>query len=118
MELKNDYTVTGTLKNIRTFTGSRGTLVTGWLNQRDMSRLSDGTADRPVFVVGMNIVGLDGDVVTDLTNLDKTRQGAEETMLVTLKGRMITRFDRRPSVAEADRRAPQLQFEVFEVHTN
>jgi hypothetical protein len=118
MELINEYTVTGTIKNIRTFTGSRGTLVTGWLNQRDMSRLSDGTADRPVYVVGMNIVGLDGDVVTDLVELDKARQGQEETMLVTLKGRMITKFDRRPQVAESERRVPQLQFEVFEVHTN
>jgi len=118
MELSNSVTITGTIKNIKTFTGTRGTLVTGWLNQRDMSRLSDGTADRPVYVVGMNIVGLDGDVVTDLTSLDKARQGAEETMLVTLKGRMVTRFDRRPLIAEGDRRAPQLQFEVFEVHTN
>jgi len=116
MELTNTVTITGTIKNIRTFTGTRGTLVTGWLNQRDVSRLTDGTADRPVYVAGINIVGLDGDVVTDLVSLDKTRQGQEETMLVTLKGRLVTKFDRRPQVAEADRRAPQIQLEVFEVH--
>ena len=116
MNLVNEVTITGTLKNIKTFSGSKGTLVTGWLSQRDIARLSDGTADRTVFVAGINIVGLDGDVVTDLTNLDKARQGSEETMLVTLKGRLVTRFDRRPNVAEADRNKPQVQLEVFEVH--
>jgi hypothetical protein len=116
--MQNEVTITGTIKNIRTFTGSKGTLVTGWLNQRDFSRLSDGTADRAVYVTGINIVALDDSTVGDLVNLDKARQGAEETMAVTLKGRLITRFDRRPDVAEASRRAPQLQLEVFEVSTN
>jgi len=37
---------------------------------------------------------------------------------VTLKGRLVTRFDRRQDVAETARRAPQLQLEVFEVTTN
>jgi hypothetical protein len=114
----NEVTITGTIKNVRQFTGSKGTLVTGWLNQRDFSRLSDGTADRAVYVTGINIVALDDSTVGDLINLDKARQGAEETMPVTLKGRLITRFDRRPDVAEAARRAPQLQLEVFEVSVN
>jgi hypothetical protein len=117
-QMQNEVTITGTIKNIRTFTGSKGTLVTGWLNQRDFSRLSDGTADRAVYVTGINIVALDDSTVGDLVDLDKARQGAEETMAVTLKGRLITRFDRRPDVAEASRRAPQLQLEVFEVSTN
>ena len=115
MELQNTVTITGTIKNIRTFTGSKGTLVTGWLNQRTHSRLPDVTADRAVYVVGMNIVALDDSTVGDLVSLDKGRQGNEETQQVTLKGRMITRFDRRDNVA--DKRAPQLQFEVFEVVT-
>ena len=118
MELLNNYEVTGTIKNIRSFTGSKGTLVTGWLNQRTYSRLPDGTADRAVYVVGMNIVALDDSAVADLTALDNARQGMEETAQVVLKGRLITRFDRRPDVAENARRAPQLQFEVLEVHTN
>ena len=113
--MENQVIISGTLKNIRTFSGSRGTLVTGWLNQRDYSRLSDGTADRAVYVAGMNIIGLDGDVVTDLQALNNARQGQEETMLVTLKGRLVTKFDRRPGIAESERRAPQLQLEVFEV---
>jgi len=115
MEIKNEYTVTGTLKNIRTFTGSKGTLATGWLDQRTYSRLPDGTADRAVYVVGMNIVALDDYTVGDLVDLDKGRQGNEHTQQVTLKGRMITRFDRRDI---PEKRAPQLQFEVFEVSVN
>jgi len=115
MEIKNEYTVTGTLKNIRTFTGSKGTLATGWLDQRTYSRLPDGTADRAVYVVGMNIVALDDSTVGDLVDLDKARQGNETTQQVTLKGRMITRFDRRDI---PEKRAPQLQFEVFEVSVN
>jgi hypothetical protein len=114
----NEVTITGTIKNVRQFTGSKGTLVTGWLNQRDYSRLSDGTADRAVYVAGINIVALDDSTVGDLLSLDGARQGAEETIPVTLKGRLITRFDRRPDVAEAARRAPQLQLEVFEVSVN
>ena len=113
--MENTVTIQGTLKNIKTYSGSRGTMVTGWLNQRDFSRLSDGTADRPVYVAGINIIGLDNDVVTNLVGLDKSRQGAEETTLVTLKGRLVTHFDRRQNVAESARRAPQLQLEVFEV---
>jgi len=115
MELQNEVTITGTLKNIRTFTGSKGTLATGWLDQRTYSRLPDGTADRPVYVVGMNIVALDDSTVGDLIDLDKARQGNEHTQQVTLKGRMITRFDRRDI---PEKRAPQLQFEVLEVSVN
>lgn len=116
--MQNEVTITGTLKNIRTFTGSKGTLATGWLNQRTYSRLPDGTADRAVYVTGINIVALDDSTVGDLVGLDKMRAGNEETQTVTLKGRLITRFDRRPDVAEASRRAPQLQLEVFEVSVN
>jgi hypothetical protein len=116
--MQNEVTITGTIKNVRQFTGSKGTLVTGWLNQRTYSRLPDGTADRAVYVTGINIVALDDSTVGDLLEIDKMRAGNEETQTVTLKGRLITRFDRRPDVAEASRRAPQLQLEVFEVSVN
>jgi hypothetical protein len=116
--MQNEVTITGTIKNIRTFTGSKGTLVTGWLNQRTASRLPDNTMDRMVYVTGINIVALDDSTVGDLVSLDKARQGAEETIPVTIKGRLVTRFDRRPEVAEGSRRAPQLQLEVFEVSVN
>jgi len=115
MEIQNTVTITGTLKNIRTFSGSRGTLATGWLDQRNISRISDGTMDRMVYVAGINIVALDDSTVGDLVDLDKARQGNEHTQHVTLKGRLITRFDRRDI---PEKRAPQLQLEVLEVSTN
>jgi hypothetical protein len=113
--MENTVTIQGTLKNIREYTGSRGTLVTGWLNQRDVSRVSNGDADRVVYIAGINIIGTDNNVVTNLRGLEKSRQGAEETTLVTLTGRLVTHFDRRQNVAESARRAPQLQLEVYEV---
>ena len=115
--MENTVTISGTIKNVRNFTGSRGTMVTGWLNQRDVSRLGNGDSDRIVYVAGINIVGFDGDVVKDLNMLDTARQGAEETMQVTLKGRLKTKFDTR-QVAESEKRAPQIQLEVFEVVHN
>lgn len=118
--MKNEVIITGTIKNIRTFTSKtgKGTLLTGWLNQRDVSRTSDGVADRQVYVAGMNIVALDDSSVGDLLALDNARQGAEETIPVTITGRLVTRFDRRQDIPQSERRAPQLQLEVLEVATN
>lgn len=116
-EMNNEVTITGKIKNIKSFSGSKGTMVTGWFDQREISAFSNGNADRQVYVCGMNIVALDDSTVGDIIGLDKARQGQEQTELVTLKGRLVTRFDRRPGVAEGDRRAPQLQLEVHEVVT-
>lgn len=117
MNIENSVTISGTMKNVKTHSGSRGTMVTAWLNQRDISRVSNGDADRIVYVAGINIVGFDGKVVSDLSALDNARQGAEETILVTLKGRLKTKFDTR-QIAESEKRAPQIQLEVYEVVTN
>ena len=111
----NTVTIQGTLKNIRAFTGTRGTLMTGWLNQRDVSRVSNGDADRTVYVAGINIIGKSEDVIKTLAQLDLARQGQEETTIVTLVGRLVTNFDRRQNVAESARRAPQLQLEVYDI---
>jgi hypothetical protein len=113
--MQNTVTIQGTLKNIREYTGTRGTLLTGWLNQRDVSRFSNDDADRIVYVAGINIIAKDDNVVKNLRGLDISRQGAEETTLVTLTGRLVTHFDRRQNVAESARRAPQLQLEVYEI---
>jgi hypothetical protein len=113
--MENSVTIQGTIKNIREYTGTQGTLLTGWLNQRDVSRVSNGDADRIVYIAGINIIGKDNDVVKTLRTLDASRQGAEETTVVTLTGRLVTHFDRRQNVAESARRAPQLQLEVYEV---
>jgi hypothetical protein len=113
--MENTVIISGTIKSITTHEGSKGKMAKGWLNQRDASRTSDGTIDRLVYVAGINIVGFDGDVVNDLVALDSARQGQAETQLVTLKGRLVTNFDRRQGIAESEKRQPQLQLEVFEV---
>ena len=114
--MNNEVTITGKIKNVKTYTGSKGTMVTGWFDQREISAFSNGEADRQVYVCGINIVALDDSTVGDI--LGVTRAGQEQSELVTLKGRLVTRFDRRQNVAEDSRRAPQLQLEVFEVTTN
>jgi hypothetical protein len=114
--MNNELTITGKIKNVRTFTGSKGTMVTGWFDQREISAFSNGEADRQVYVCGINVVAMDDSTVGEI--LGVTRAGTEQSELVTLKGRLVTRFDRRQDVAESARRAPQLQLEVHEVVTN
>lgn len=111
--MENVVTLTGKIKNIKTHTGSKGTMITGWFDQREISTFSNGGADREVYVVGLNIVALDDSTVGEI--LGAQRAGQEQTDLVTLKGRLVTRFDRRQDIAESQRRAPQVQFEVHEV---
>jgi hypothetical protein len=114
--MENTVKLTGKIKNIKSFTGSKGTLVTGWFDQREVSTFSNGGADRQVYVVGINIIALDDSTVGDILGL--ARAGTEQTDLVTLSGRLVTRFDRRQDIPESQRRAPMVQFEVHEVTVN
>lgn len=114
--MKNVIEVTGTIKNIRTYTKEgKGTMLTGWFDQRDISRTSDGTADRTVYVVGMNIVAFDDSTVGEI--LGASTAGKEVTVPVTLTGRMVTKFDTRPGISEDKRYKPSLQLEVHAVET-
>lgn len=111
--MQNTVTITGTIKNIKTYKNERGTLLTGWLDQRDVSRTSDNTIDRPVYVVGMNIVALDDSTIGEI--LGASRAGTESTLPVTVTGRLVTKFDRRQNIDESKRRAPFAQLEVHAV---
>jgi hypothetical protein len=111
--MHNQVTITGTIKNIKTYKNERGTLLTGWLDQRDMSRMSDGTADRPVYVVGMNIIALDNSTIGEI--LGASKAGTESTAQLTITGRLVTKFDRRQNIEEGKRRAPFAQVEVHAV---
>lgn len=112
--MKNVVEVTGVVKNIKTHTKEgKGTMLTGWFEQRDVSRTSDGTADRTVFVVGMNLVAYDADTVGEI--LGASKAGTESTIPVTLTGRMVTKFDTRQGIDEAKRYKPMLQLEVHAV---
>jgi hypothetical protein len=112
-QMQNTSTITGTIKNIKTFTNERGTLLTGWLDQRDVSRTSDGTADRAIYVVGMNIIALDDTVISEI--LGEAKAGTELTKPITVTGRLVTKFDRRPNLKDSERRAPYAQLEVHAV---
>ena len=111
--MHNQVTITGTIKNIKTYQNERGTLLTGWLDQRDTSRMSDGTADRPVYVVGMNIIALDNSTISEI--LGASKAGTESTPPVTIAGRLVTKFDRRQNIEESKRRAPFAQVEVHDI---
>ena len=111
--MHNEVTITGTIKNIKTQKNERGTLLTGWLDQRDVSRTSNGTADRQVYVVGMNIIALDDSTVGEI--LGASKAGKESTAPITLSGRLVTKFDRRQNIEESKRRAPFAQLEVHAV---
>ena len=111
--MQNSVTITGTIKNIKTYKNDRGTLLTGWLDQRDLSRMSDGTADRPVYVVGMNIIALDDSTIGEI--LGASKAGTESTLPITITGRLVTKFDRRQNIDETKRRAPFAQLEVHAV---
>ena len=113
--MKNQITITGTIKNIKTYQNEKGTLLTGWFDQRDVSRLSDDSADRTVYVVGMNIVALDDSTVGEI--LGASKAGTEVSLPVTLTGRMKTRFDSR-DVPRDKKYAPQLQLEVHAVEVH
>ena len=111
--MQNTVTITGTIKNIKTYKNERGTLLTGWLDQRDFSRTSDNTIDRPVYVVGMNIIALDDSTIGEI--LGASKAGSESTTPVTITGRLVTKFDRRQNIDESKRRAPFAQLEVHAV---
>ena len=111
--MQNTATITGTIKNIKTYKNERGTLLTGWLDQRDFSRTSDNTIDRPVYVVGMNIIALDDSTIGEI--LGASKAGTESTLPVTITGRLVTKFDRRQNIDETKRRAPFAQLEVHAV---
>ena len=110
--MQNQVTITGTIKNIKTYTNERGTMLTGWLDQRDTSRFGDGTADQTKYIVGMNIIALDNETVSEI--LGASRAGTEATPNITLVGRLVTKFDRR-DIPQGERRAPFAQLEVHAV---
>lgn len=112
--MKNVIEVTGTVKNIKVYEkAGKGKMLTGWFEQRDISRTSDGTADRSIFVVGMNLVAFDDSTVGDILGVSKA--GTEVTLPITITGRMVTKFDTRPNIEESKRYKPLLQLEVHAV---
>lgn len=114
--MNNEVKVVGKVKNVRVSTDKSGkAFVTGWFDQREISSFSDGNHDRQVYIFGINIVSFDTETVQTLTELDRNRQGEPATVLVSLTGRLQTRFDRRTGIKESERRQPTLQLVVDEM---
>jgi hypothetical protein len=117
MKMKNVIEVTGTIKNIKTYNKEgKGTMLTGWFEQRDVSRFANDTADRSVFVVGMNVVAFDESTVGEILGVSKA--GTEVTLPVTITGRMVTKFDTRENIEPSKRYKPLLQLEVHAVEVH
>ena len=96
MNQADSTTITGTIKNIKVYTNTRGTLLKGWFDKREVSTLPDGTPDRSKYVFGTNIITTDPEVIATLMQLDKARVNTEFTPKLTLTGSLSTWFDNRP----------------------
>lgn len=105
----NEISVQGTIKNIRTFKSDRGSMVIGWLDQREISAFSDGSHDRPVYKFGINIVSYEPEVVNALAAMESGRQD-HQTIALTLKGSLKTKFPKPGTTYQ-----PQLQLVVEEI---
>lgn len=93
MTMHNEVTLTGTLKAFGEKSIKKndyGTMVVGWINVRDVSRMSNGDADRTKYVVGMNIKATDPTVVNELIAIDQARQGTAESQTITVRGRLTS----------------------------
>lgn len=93
----NTVSVSGKLKNIRVFENSYGVLVTGQLTQKN-------PGERATFT--MPIGAVDPVVQSVLKGLAETTAEGEYTVDVEITGKIDTRFDTRPNVEQAQRRAP------------
>lgn len=119
MTMHNEVTLTGTLKafgekNIKK--NDYGTMVIAWMNVRDVSRMSNGDADRTKYVVGMNIKATDPTVVQELIALDSARQGQAESQLITVNGRLTSYIINNKDKSQKDTFITQI--EVYSIDSD
>jgi hypothetical protein len=116
--LQNTLTVSGTIKaftdkSIKT--NDYGTSLLGWISQRDVARLSNGDAvGNPKYIVGVGFKATDPEIIKQLQEIDSARQGAQESLPVTLTGR-LTQWVAKSKTGGADEFRYQL--EVYSVET-
>lgn len=95
---QNQMTVSGKLKNIRTFTDARGTLVVGQLTQKN-------GAERATFT--MPIACLAPELVSTLQGLAELADATTGyTPDVVITGQLNTKFDTRRDIPNAERKQP------------
>jgi hypothetical protein len=116
--LQNTLTVSGTIKaftdkSIKT--NDYGTSLLGWISQRDVARLSNGDAvGNAKYIVGVGFKATDPEIIKQLQELDQARQGAQESIPVTLTGR-LTQWVAKSKTGGQDEFRYQL--EVYAVET-
>lgn len=93
----NNVTVTGKLKNIRVFTNQYGTLVTAQLTQKN-------GMERATFTMPVGV--LDPQAQAMFKALANATEEGAYTQEVEITGKIDTRFDTRPNVAQHERKAP------------
>ena len=119
MTMHNEVTLTGTLKAFGEKSIKKndyGTMVVGWMNVRETSRMSNGDAERTKYVVGMNIKATDPAVVQELIALDQARQGNAESQTITVQGRLTSYIINSKDKSQKDTFITQI--EVYNVDIN
>ncbi len=93
MSVTNFIEVEGTVKNIKPFTGSRGTLVTGWFTQR----ITDPVE---MTVLNVGIVAKKPQIADELAKL------GEGIHSITIVGRLLT------NVIKKDNKEPEYRTQI------
>lgn len=99
----NTVQVTGYIKNVQERGSGAYKVITANLSQRN----EDGKC-----VFTMPLVFTSADTKNTLANVS-WNEGVSQ--VVTLTGKLVTRFDRRPGIDNSERRAPYTQIEVISV---
>lgn len=80
--MSNFIEIVGTIKNIKSFSGSKGTMVTGWLTQRITDPIE-------MTVLNIGVVAKKPSVASELSLL------GEGVHAVTIRGRLLTNVVRK-----------------------
>jgi len=97
MNYDKDITImTGTIKNIKVYTNTKGTFLKGWFDKRITSTFPDGTPDKTKYVAGIEVNSTNTEVIATLMQLDKARVNTDYTPTLTIVGDLTTWFDNRP----------------------
>jgi predicted subunit of tRNA(5-methylaminomethyl-2-thiouridylate) methyltransferase len=97
----NFIEITGTVKNVKSFSGSRGTMVTAWFTQRITDPIE-------MTVLNVGVIAKKPSVAEELAKL------GEGTHEVTVIGRLLTNVIRKPNTQPEYR----TQVEVDELTIN
>ena len=102
--MENTVQVTGYIKNVQERGSGNYKVITANLSQRN---------DEGKCIFTMPLVFTNAETKSVLGNIN-WYEGVSQ--VVSLTGKLVTRFDRRPGIDNAERRAPYTQIEVVSVN--